>query len=583
MMFRGTALRDEALPEDFRIGRWLVQPKLNSISAYGLDTRLEPKVMQVLVCLAERGGDVVPKEQLIRRVWSDTFVTDDVLTRCISELRKAFEDDSKESRVIQTIPKSGYRLIVPVEWIGRNSRASSLAVLPFVNSNGSDDLEYLSDGITECIISTLSQLPQLRVISRGAVFRYKGRDVDPQAVGKDLNVQAVLTGRVLERGDTLVVRAELTDVAHGWQLWGEQYNRGTADILAVEDDIAREISEKLQLRLTGEQQKRLARRATESTQAYHLYLRARYLWNRRTEESLRQAIDYFEQAIAHDPGYALAHSGLADCYGVLGCQLDYGTFRPAEAYLKAEAAARGALELDDSLAEAHTSLGNVLKAYYWDWPAAEREFRRGLELNPRYATAHHWYALLLITLGRVEEAIREIKLAHELEPFSLMINTDGGEIHYLARQYDAAIERLRLALDLEPNFVPAHIVLAQAYEGKGMVAEAAAELEKVKGLLQPDSVPVAVFGRSLVAVAKSETTRGLEELQELSKRRYVPACCLAALYHRLGNRELTFEWMEKALEERSSWLTYVRRDPLFDNLHSDPRFESIMRRVGLPA
>ena len=577
---------------DFRIGGWLVQPQLNSVSENGAIARLEPKVMQVLVQLAEHAGEVMPKDRLMRAVWGGTFVTDDVLTRSISNLRRAFDDSPQQPRFIQTIPKGGYRLIAPVEWIDRKPEVQSVAVLPFVNASNDPELEYLSDGIADSISHSLSQLPQLHVLARCTVFRFRGREGDAQAAGKELNVGAVVTGRVVPRGDDLVVRVELVEVARGWQLWGDQYVRRRADVLTLEDDIARSISGALRLRLTGEQKQHLARRPTGDHEAYHLYLKGRYLWNRRTDASLKKAVEFFEQAVTRDPNYALAHVGVADSYAVLACQMDYGAVEPQEAYPRATAAAQKALELDDTLAEAHASLGNVFASYHWNWTAAEREFRRAIELNPRYPTAHHWYAEMLSYVRRLDEAFREIHLAQELDPLSLAINTDAARILYCARQYGEAVEQLRKVLDLEPEFLPARTLLAVTYKLQGRQEEAWEEFQLAQQIFRRAGIPVAMRGYALAAGSEEDRRKGLQELealgprcspdQRLLRQGAVPACCLAAYYTHSGDKELALDHLERAFAERSSWMIFLAVDPIFDDLRQEPRFQELVRQVGLP-
>ena len=581
------------MESDFRVGPWLVQPQLNSVSQNGTGARLEPKAMQVLVRLAESADDVVPKDRLMRAVWGDTFVTEDVLTRSISALRRAFHDSTQQPRFIQTIPKGGYRLIAPVEWVDRKPDVESVLVLPFVNASGDSELEYLSDGITDSITHWLSQLPQLRVMARSTAYRHKGREGDAQGVGKELGVRSVLTGRIVRRGEALVVRAELVDVVHGWQLWGDQFVRQRGDLLALEDEIARKISATLQLRLTGEQQEHLARRPTVDHEAYHLYLKGRYLWNHRNDASLKKAIDFFERAVTRDPSYALAYVGLADSYALLACQVDFGSLDPQEAYPKAIGAARKALDLDGDLAEAHASLGNVLASYDWNWSAAEQEFRRAIELNPRYATAHHWYAEMLSYVKRFDEAFREIHLALELDPLSLGINTDAAWILFCAGQCHAAVEQLRKVLDLEPEFLPARTLLAVTYEMMGRQEAALVEFQVAQRLFRQANVPVAMRGYVLAAGGEEDRRKGWQELQELGRpcsreprimrNGDVPACCLAAYYTHSGETALALNHLERAFAERSNWLASLAVDPIFDGLRTEPRFRELVRRAGLPA
>lgn len=457
---------------------------------------------------------------------------------------------------------------------------NSLAVLPFENMSRDPNAEYLSDGITESIINSLSQLRKLRVMARSTVFRYKGQPVDPQQVGRDLDVRAVLSGRVLQLGDDLIIGAELVKVSDGSQLWGEQYKRKLSDIFEVQEEIASEISGKLRLRLTGEQKKRLTRRHTESTEAYQAYLRGRYYWNRRTEEGLKKGIEYFQQAIEKDPGYALAYAGLADSYG----RFEYfGYLSSKETMPRAKAAAMKALEVDDTLTEARTSLAWARLHYDWDWLAAEREFKRAIDLNPDYTEAHHSYSHYLIAMGRTAESLAESKRALELDPLDLVINAHLGWHYLYARQYDQSIEQSRRTLELEPNSLVAHWFLGRALEQKAMYQEAAKAFEKSITISDGSPTYVAALGHAYaVSGKKSEALRILNELKQQSKRTYVSPFNLAAISSGLGEKDQGFEWLEKAFEERSHWLVYLKVEPMLDGLRSDPRFTDLVRRVGLP-
>ncbi len=363
-------------------------------------------------------------------------------------------------------------------------RIESLAVLPFVNVGTDPNTEYLSDGITENLINSLSQIPKLRVVPRSRVFRYKGRETDTQKIGRELNVRAVLTGRVVQRGDSLNIQTELVDVASDSQLWGRQYNRKFSEIIPVQEEIAKEVADKLHLRPTGEEQKRLTKRYTENPEAHQLYLRGRYYWNRRTTETLKRAAEYFRQAIDKDPTYALAWVGLADCYALYAA---YGVLPPTEAAPKAKEAANRALVLDDRLAEPHATLGLAKTVYDWDWSGAEREFKRAIELNPSYATAHYWYSICLGATGRLDEAIAESKRAQEADSLSPNIGTAVGQMFYFARRYDQAIKQHRKTLDMDPNFLLAHWHLAMAYEQAPRHEEAIAEFQIALSLSAGDT------------------------------------------------------------------------------------------------
>jgi serine/threonine protein kinase/tetratricopeptide (TPR) repeat protein len=460
-------------------------------------------------------------------------------------------------------------------------RINSVAVLPFVNSSGDPNTEYLSDGITESLINSLSQLPNLKIKSWDSVFRYKGRETDAKLVGRQLGVRAIFKARLTQRGDTLAISAELIDVQNDTHIWGQQYNRKLTDILALQDEIVKEITATLRLRLTGETEKRLAKRYTANPEAYQDYLKGRYWWNKRTKEGLNKGIEYLQQAVAKDPTYALAYDGLADCYSLLAY---YGFVDSKEGYPRAREAALKALEIDDSLAEAHTSLVFVKTFYDWDWSGAERESQRAIELNPRYATAHQWYGDALIQMGRLQEAIAEEKRAVELDPFSLVINRDLGDALYLARQYDQAIEQYRRTLELDPNFITVHGGLGAAYLHKSLYKEGIAEFEKELAISPHSAYALAGLGyANAVTGRRAEAQKLLDQLNQLSKQEYVPAVFRAQIYAGLGEKDQAFEWLEKSYEDRSiANLAEIKVDPQFDPLRSDPRFQDLLRRMKLP-
>ncbi len=452
----------------------------------------------------------------------------------------------------------------------------SLAVLPFVNASGDPNTEYLSDGITESLINSLSQLPHLSVKSRNSVFRYKGQDPDPEKVGRELGVRAVLAGRVVQRGDGLSISVGLVDARNNNHIWGEQYNRKLTDILAVQEEISREITDRLRGRLSSEEEKRVTKRHTKNTEAYQLYLKGRYYWNKQTEVGLIKAIENFKQAIEKDPSYALAFSGLGDSYW----SLEDLYLPPREVMPKAKEAAKKALELDETLAEAHTSLAFVNMWYEWDWSGAEREFKRAIDLNPAYATAHQQYGWYFAMRGRHEETVAEFKRALELDPLSAYITTDSNIPFYVTHQYDRAIEQCRKAINLDPNFYLAHYALGFNYTHKGKFPEAIAEFQKAR-LLEDKPWQVAGLGYGYaVAGNRSEAMKVLEELKELSKRRHVSPAEIAKIYAGLGEKDQAFEWLQQAYEARSMWLVMLKVEPLWDSLRSEPRFADLLRRVG---
>ncbi len=456
----------------------------------------------------------------------------------------------------------------------------SVAVLPFVNVSADPQTEYLSDGITESVINNLSQLRSLRVMARSTMFRYKGKEADPQKVGQDLRVRTVLSGRLLQRGDTVIVQAELMDVANGSQLWGGQYNRKAADVFALQEDLSKEISEKLRLRLTGEEKQRLTKRYTENAEAYQLYLKGRYYWNKRTEEGLQKAVEYFQQAVDKDPAYALAYAGLADSYNLLA---NWNWLPPREAMPKAKAAALKALEIDDRLAEAHASLGFASFTYDLDWPAAGQHFERALALNAAYPTAHQWYSHYLGTLGRSDEGRAEAKRALDLDPVSPIMNFNMAQQLYWARQFDQAIEECRKMLEMDPAFPPAHWLLGLTYAAKGMYRESLGEYEKLSALSRGSPLALGYLGYALARSGeRTQALRVLGRLRALSKQRYVSSLSFALVYAGLGEKDQAFVWLEKAYEERSSPLYMLKVDPKWDPLRSDPRFNDLLRRIGLP-
>ena len=469
----------------------------------------------------------------------------------------------------------------PAARAGRSRKGiDSLAVLPLTNASGDPNVEYLSDGITESIINSLSQLPKLRVVPRSTVFRYKGRDFEPQAIGRDLNVQAVLTGRVIQRGEMLNIQTDLVDVLNDAQLWGGQYIRPLADIFAVQEEIAREISENLRLRLSGEDHKRITKRFTQNSEAYRLYLKGRYYWSKRTEQNLKRGIDYFREAIEKDPGYSLAYAGLADSYNILGY---FSFLPPREAFPQAKAAAMKALEIDTTLPEAHASLGYAMLYFDWDWADAEREYKRAIELNPGYAIGHHFYANLLVALGRTQEGIAEFKRGLELDPLILIINAALGWAFYFSRQYVQAVEQLRKTMEMEPTFAQAHVWLGEVYEKREMFEEAIAEFRRAIDLSVGSTYCIVRLGQAYaLAGKKDEAQKILVELQELAKHKYVSSLDVGLIYLALGEKDRAFEWFERAFGERSRGLVFLKMDPRFDPARSDPRFQVLVRRVGLP-
>ena len=599
---------------------------------------LTPRAFDTLHLLVRNSGRVMDKDELIRMLWPDTFVEEGSLSNHIFLLRKAL---GEAPGFIETVPRRGYRfvgavrqlpgattttlpekatqagapgrasLLTNARWPWRSRAAAlgivaaallatlaaagwfyrgaglggetidSVAILPFVNASADPNMEYLSDGITENLINNLSQLPHLKVMSRDASFRYKGKESVAQTVGRDLGVRAVFVGRVMQRGDTLTISAELIDARDNSQIWGQQYTRKSSDIFGLQDEIAREMTTALRLRLTAEEQKRLVKSYTSNSEAYQDYLRGRFFWQKTTGLGLNKGVEYFQQAISKDPRYALAYDGLADSYISLAV---YGFSPPQEAYPRAKEAALKSLEIDVTLAEAHASLARIKAEYDWDWSGAESEFQRAIELNPNYPTAYQMYGLILSTMGRPEEAIAIYKRGLGLDPLSPIINAALGEAFYYTRQYDQAIEQLQKTLELDPNLHPARAFLADAYLHKSMNKEAIEELETHLVIAEGRVWALAELGYVYAVVGRRpDAQKLLNELNQLSREKFVPADAMAQIYVGLGEKDTTFEWLEKGYERHSLGLAGVdlKVDPVWDPLRSDPRFADLLRRMNL--
>jgi serine/threonine protein kinase/Flp pilus assembly protein TadD len=465
---------------------------------------------------------------------------------------------------------------------GSGETIDSLAVLPFVNASADPNTEYLSDGITESLINSLSQLPHLKVMSRDSAFMYKGKDTDARTVGQALGVRAVLKGRVMQRGDDLQISAELVDARDNSHIWGQQYSRKSSDIFALQGELAKEMTTMLRMRLTGEDEKQMMKSYTANPEAYQDYLKGRYWWNKTSKEGFDRAIEYYQQALAKDPNYALAYAGLADCYSFLSIT---SVVPPKGAYPKAKEAALRALEIDDTLAEAHSSLAYIEAIYDWDWSGAEREFQRAIELNPNYAGSHQGYGITLAMTGRLGEAMAEEKRALQLDPLSPLINGSVAVALYEARQYDQAIEQERKTLDLNANYLMARTGLGLAYVQKSMHQESIAELEKAVAVSGGNVSALSNVGYAYaMAGRKAEAQKVLDKINELSKEGYVPAGAKARIYAGLGDKDKVFQWLETAYSERSIAGTLpgmIKVDPVFDSLHSDPRFTDLLRRMNL--
>ena len=454
---------------------------------------------------------------------------------------------------------------------------TSIAVLPFVNKSVDKETEYLSDGLAESLIYGLSQLPNLKVSPTNSAFRYKGQEVDPVRIANELGVNALMTGRLAQHGEDLIISVELVDVRNNKLLWGKQYDRKLVDLLTTQREIATEITQNLKLKLSGADEGRVTRHYAKNPEAYQLYLKGHYYASRYTKEGFNKGIEFFEQAIAKDPNFALAYSGLAFCY--LN-QTDW-VFAPRDSVPKARKAIENALKLDGTIAEAHTMRAMILLQYDWDWPAAEQEFRRAIELDPNYALGRSFLAWHLAAMGRFDESIAEDKRAMELDPLSAAVNADLGWDLYLARRYDEAIEQLLKAVDLDPNYWVSHVLLGRCYEQKGKLNEAVVQFEKARQI--ENSIPevLAALGHGLaLSGRKAEAQKIMSDLQDRSTREFVPSYSIATIYLGLGMKDEALQYLAKSYSEGSFYMIHLKVEPILDSVRSDPRFTDIVRRVG---
>ena len=459
----------------------------------------------------------------------------------------------------------------------RTTAIESIAVMPFVNESGNADVEYLSDGMTETLISSLSQLPNLNVKARSSVFRYKGKETNPQTIGKELNVQALLNGRVVQRGDQLTLSLELIDAQTENVIWSQQYNRRQSDLVSLQSEIARDVSSKLKSKLSGSDVAKVEKNYTANAEAYQLYLKGKFYWNKRTGESLKQAAEFYDQAIEKDPNYALAYSGLAETYVLFS---SYDVAPATNSMPQAKAAALRALEIDDSLAEAHTALGFYLSNYEWDRNGSEKEYRRAIELKSNYATAHHWLGADLSNAKRFDDSLVELRRAEELDPLSPIIGTNLGDTLVFARRYDEAIAQYKRTLVRNPNFAYAHRALGWAYGSKGMYPEAIAE---TRTSIELSNTGEGYLGLWLAKSGKrDEALKLLNQLTQESAQDYVQSYNFALIYIGLGDKEQALNYLEKHMSSRAETANSYAVAPELDDLRSEPRFKAMLKRMNLP-
>jgi len=572
-----------------RFGVFEFHLKSAELFKHGRRVRLPGQPARILAFLLQRPGELATREELRQALWpADLHVNfDQSLNAAMKRLRHALGDSPEKPVFIETMARRGYRFIAPASSPGaaavpatRQGHAiQSIAVLPFENATADPDSDYLTDGLTEAIIHALSRLPALRVLARSTVFRYRGKAVDCRAVGRKLRVGAILLGRVSRRGDELMIGTELVEVESGWLIWGEQFSRKLSDVLLIEVELSTKIREALRSELAGKAKDPPAvRRQTQNAEAYQDYLKGRYHWNRMSAEGLQRSVDYFEEALRKDPGFAPAHAGLADSYCLLGF---FDLLPPAEAMPKAKECAMRALELDGDLAEACASLATVLKVYDRDWGSAERWYRQALQSNPNYVHAYRGYAALLAATGRYAESLTQIENAHELDPLSVVVNMEMAWNFFIAREYDQAIEQALRVTHFEPEFPSSQYILGIACEQKGRFGEARAALERSLAGSKGHASGLASLGHLFgVGGQRGEALGMLDQLDRAGSRGYVAPFWYAVLHAGLGETDAAMSHLERSYAQSDAWLVWVNTDPRLDSLRADTRFEQFLSRVG---
>lgn len=622
-----------AAVSSYKFGQFELDLRSYELKRDGEPLRLEKIPMELLIFLVEHHGELVTREQIIERLWGkEVFLdTEQGINTAIRKIRHVLQDEPEKPQFLETVVGKGYRFASNVTAKGDESPPSrealppgsqttgnrtkslwlfgtvsvlmllgvvlwavryrtgwaakprittsfhSIAVLPLENLSGDPSQEYFADGITDALITQLAKLHGLRVISRTSIMQYKTLRKPLSDIARDLSVDAVVEGSVSRSGNRVRVTAQLIDAHADRHLWAEEYDRDLREVLSLQSELARDIAEKVRTNISSEEQLLMARTGTVEPAAYESYLRGRSFWNQRTPAGLKQSIIHFQHAIELDPRYAEAYSGLADAYTALG----YTSYwAPKDSFPKAREFANKALQIDSSLAEARASLAYVKLYYDWDWKGAEEELQRAITVNPNYATAHHWYSVLLTARGRHEEASSEIGRAQELDPLSVPINTDIGFELYYARRYEEAISHLRSVLQTSPKFPLAHLWLGRAYEQKGMYPEAIAEFEQAGTALKDWPVIIAAAGHTYGRWGhKSDATAALRRMNELMKEEYVTPYGTALIFAGLDDKEQAIQWLQKAYEDRSHWLVWLNLDPRFDNVRSDPRFQELLQSM----
>jgi TolB-like protein/DNA-binding winged helix-turn-helix (wHTH) protein/Tfp pilus assembly protein PilF len=619
----------------FDFGRFRLDSVERVLLADSHPVALTPKAFETLLELLENSGHILEKDELLKRVWPDTFVEEGTLVQNISTLRKVLGESPDGTAYIETIPRRGYRFAgavrktdfeprseenfppVPIVTAQRAGRPGwivalaiiavslvtlflvreriwqrsdpapkkiMLAVLPFENLSGDPQQEYFSTGLTEEMITQLGDLEpnRLGVIARTSAMQYKGAKKDTRQIGRELGVDYILEGSVRREGDRVRITAQLIQVKDQTHLWARDYDRNLREILALQSDVASAIAREIKLKLSSEENARLTGTSALNPEAYELYLKGRYFWNKRTEDGFAKAIRYFEQATALDPRYAQPYAGLADAYALLG-SLPNAEIPRKEAMPKAKAAALKALQLDDSLAEAHTSLAFVMMHYEWDWPGSEKEFKRALELNPNYATAHQWYAVWLMSQGKQDAALEEERRAQEADPLSTIIKTDTAQLLVCAGRYDEALQQAQRALEIDPDFLLGHVYLGEAYTAKQDYQAAISEFQRVLATSKRDVWATSGIAWTYALAGQRRKSEAiLRDMLHGAKNREDLALQLATVYAAQGEKDKAFAWLEKAYQRRDGGLILFNVVPEYQSLHLDLRFADLDRRIGLP-
>jgi len=564
-----------------RFGEFALDQDAGELRRDGTQVRLQGQPLQLLQILVEHPGRIVPREELQKRIWpSDTFVDfDHGINNAIKRLRKALGDTAETPHYVETLPRRGYRFVGKTE--SATSEMKSLAVLPLEDLSHDPEREYFADGLTEALITILAKIGDLRVISRTSAMQYKGVHKNVREIARELDVDTIVEGTVLRVGQRVRITAQLIDAVKEAHLWAESYERDLRDLLSLQSEIAQSIAREIQIKLTPQERAQLSESRTVDPDAYEAYLKGRYYWNKRSGDGLRKGAECFRLAIEKDPNYAAAYAGLADCASSAGW---FGFLSPEEAFAKGRTIARKALQMDRSLGEAHASLGWALTHYDYDFVASEREYERSIELNPRYATAHQWFGLLLAPLGRFDEAFTEFKRAARLDPLSPIIHASLSWAYYCARLYDKAIEQAKSTIDLDAVFPPPWYVLGVASMLKGDFESGITAFQRGVEVSSGASAYVSGLGWAFARAGRRDEAQTILDqlLRESGAGKYVMAVQFALIYSELQDQDQALHWLEKGYEERSAWMVNLKNDARYDGLRADPRFQELVRRMRFP-